>query len=94
MYDNIGLILEYMGILCEELKDAVINEDQGKIKSLADEQKKLLKKHITNWVYSFTSDIVKFADTDFYKGIAKITNGFIKKEADLLKEGDRIWVIV
>ena len=86
-------MLEYMGIICEELKAAVLKEDQEKINSLVAEQGQFLKKHITNWIYSFTGDIVKFANTDFYKGIAKITNGFIKKEAELLKEGDRIWDI-
>lgn len=93
MYDNIGLMLEYMGIICEELKEAVSCEDQDKVNSLVAEQGQFLKKHITNWVYSFTSDIIKFSETDFYRGIAKITNGFLKKETELLSEGGKAWGI-
>ena len=93
MYDNIGLMLEYMGNICDEVKDAAEKEDKEKTAALLEEQKKFVKKHLTNWVYSFTGDIVKFAETDFYKGIAKITNGFLKKETAFLKEGGKVWDI-
>ena len=93
MDDNIGLILEYMGILCEELTCALEAGDDKKASELLSEQKKVLDTHITNWVFSFTSDIVKFSERDFYKGIARITNGFIKKETQLLKEGGKLWDI-
>lgn len=93
MYDNVGLMLEYMGILCDELTEALNAEKTDKVKALLSEQQGFMKQHLTNWVYSFTSDIVKFAELDFYRGIAKITNGFIKKEAALLKEGEKPWDI-
>ena len=87
MDDNIGLILEYQGNVCEELAAALEAEDMEKAQSLMDEQKKFVKKHLTNWVYVFTSDVIRYSERDFYKGVAKITNGFIKKEAELLKKG-------
>ena len=93
MYDNIGLILEFMGNICDEISQALEAQAPEKAASLLEEQNKILEDHITNWVYSFTGDIIKFADYDFYKGIAKITNGFIKKEAALLKEGAKAWDI-
>ena len=93
MYDNIGLILEFMGNICDEITQALEAEDTKKVSLLLELQKKILEDHITNWVYSFTSDIIKFADYDFYKGIAKITNGFMKKETMLLQEGARAWGI-
>jgi len=93
MDDNIGLILEYMAILCEETLSAADKDDPEKAKELLTEQRKFVKKHLTNWVFSFTSDIMKFAETDFYRSIAKITNGFIKKETDYLKGGG-LWDIV
>ena len=93
MYVNIGLMLEYMGILCDELTGAFEADDLTKAQSLLEEQRAFVKKHLINWAYSFTSDVVKFADRDFYKGIARITNGFLKKETDLLKEGGSAWDI-
>ena len=92
MDDNIGLILEYMSILCDEITQAAQKDDADKVRSLIKEQKKFMKQHILNWVYSFTSDIFKFSERDFYKGISRITNGFIKKETAFL-EGGKLWDI-
>lgn len=92
MDDNIGLILEYLGILCDEITQAIEQSDYEKANQISSEQKKVLKQHVTNWVYSFTSDIIKFSETRFYKAVAMITNGFIKKEAELLK-GGKVWDI-
>lgn len=93
MDDNIGLILEYMAILCEETLSAAEANDTETGRALLAEQKTFVKEHIANWVFSFTSDIMKFAQTPFYKSIAKITNGFIKKETEYLKGGG-LWDIV
>ena len=93
MYDNIGLILEFMGNICDEITGSLEAENTKSVSLLLQLQRQILEDHITNWVYSFTSDIIKFADYDFYKGIAKITNGFIKKETMLLKEGAKAWGI-
>lgn len=93
MDDNIGLMLEYMANICDEITDAAENDDKEKVNVLLAEQGQFIKKHITNWIYSFTSDVIKFSERDFYKAVAKITNGFIKKEAELLQEGDKVWDI-
>lgn len=93
MYDNIGLMLEYMGIICDEITDAAQQEDRDRFAKLLSEQKDFVRQHLTNWVYSFTSDVGKYAETDFYKGVARITNGFLKKETALLNEGGEIWDI-
>ncbi|MBQ9030256.1 MAG: molecular chaperone TorD family protein [Parasporobacterium sp.] len=90
MDDTLGLMLEYMGILCEELTQALEKGDEKKAEQLFAEQEQFVPKHLTNWIFSFTSDVMKFAGTDFYKAIAKITNGFMKKETALLK-GGRLW---
>ena len=87
MDDNIGLMLEYQGNVCEELAAALEAEDTEKVQSLIGEQKTFIKKHLTNWIYAFTSDVIRYSERDFYKGVAKITSGFIKKEAELLKKG-------
>ena len=87
MDDNIGLILEYMSIICDEITQAADRDDADRVRSLLKEQKVFMKRHILNWIYSFTSDIFKFSERDFYKGIARITNGFIKKETAFLEGG-------
>ena len=93
MDDNIGLMLEYMGILCDELTAALDADDTEKAAALLDEQKNFVKTHLTNWAYSFTGDVIRYSERDFYKGVARITNGFLKKETELLKEGVSAWDI-
>ncbi len=93
MDDNIGLMLEYQGLLCEELAAAQEAEDREKAAALLKEQEAFLKTHLTNWVHSFSGDILRYAGLDFYRGAAKITSGFLKKEAAFLKEEVAAWDI-
>ncbi|MBQ4308958.1 MAG: molecular chaperone TorD family protein, partial [Lachnospiraceae bacterium] len=91
--DHIGLMLEYQGLLCGELADALEAGDTAKAEALLAEQREILKKHLMNWVLSFTADVIRYAERDFYKGIARITSGFLKKEAELLEKGVSAWDI-
>ena len=91
--DHIGLMLEYQGLLCGELADALEAGDTAKAEALLAEQREFLKKHLMNWALSFTADVIRYAERDFYKGIARITSGFLKKEAELLEKGVSAWDI-
>lgn len=71
--DHLGLLLSYMAILCEE--DAPIKEQQ-----------EFLKEHLLNWVSAFTADVAKYASTDFYRGLGKLTKGFLAMERSLLDD--------
>ena len=86
MDDHIGLMLEYMGMLCEELAAALETENREQACSLLREQKDFVKTHLTNWAYSFTGDVIRYAERDFYKGVAKVTSGFLKKESAYLND--------
>lgn len=68
--DHLGYLCEYMAVLCDEMAE--------------DEQKAFLKGHLLNWVNAFTVDMAKYASTDFYRGLAKVTRGFLKLEQDWL----------
>ncbi len=93
MEDNIGLMLEYMGILCEELSGLLAAGDMQKAHDLLDEQKNFVKKHLANWVPSFTADAAKYAERNFYKGVAKLTAGFIRQEQEFLNKVGAVWDI-
>ncbi len=71
--DHLGLLLSYMAILCEE--DAPVTE-----------QREFLQEHLLNWVAAFTADVAKYASTDFYKGLGKLTKGFLTMERSLLDD--------
>ena len=69
--DHIGLLLEYMGRICDE----DVNE-----------QKEFLQYHLINWVPAFVQDVLKYSSVGFYRGLAKLTKGFLTMEADYLSE--------
>ena len=67
--DHLGLLLEYMAVICtEDIK----------------EQQDFLQNHLSNWVPAFVQDVNKYASTDFYKGVAKLTKGFVTLEKEYL----------
>lgn len=93
MEDHIGLELEFMAILCEELKKAIEDKAKDRMQSVLGEQQSFLKNHLLNWAFSFTSDVCKYTQTDFYRGVAKVTSGFLKLEKQLLDMGGAAWDI-
>lgn len=76
--DHIALELEYMAFLCNQAQEEEENLD------CLEEQNTFLSKHLLNWVSEFCSDIDKCADTLFYKGIAQITNGYLRLDSIIL----------
>lgn len=79
--DHLGLLLEYMALLCQECLQA---EAPKAAKASLEEQAVFLKEHLNNWVPAFAGEVQKYAGTDFYKGLARLTRGFLMAEKDLV----------
>lgn len=86
MEDNIGLILEYMGVLCAELREKLTEGNLTAAGGLLTEQRELVRAHLANWVPGFAADAARYAERDFYRGIAKLTSGFVRQELQFLGE--------
>lgn len=106
--DHLGLLLEYMALLCEECAEAQPPQDGAwgecppsgngervymeclpsgngeRVKASLTEQQAFLKEHLNNWAPAFAGEVQKYAATDFYKGLAKLTKGFLAAEGELL----------
>lgn len=84
MEDHLGVELEYMAGLIDgsACASCELNDTDEACPSAIDEQKEFLKDHLLNWINSFTADVNKYAATDFYKGWAKVTNGFLGLEKE------------
>lgn len=83
--DHISLELEFMAFLCHEIQGALDTEKEEEILYSVKEQMDFLKQHLLNWVPKFCDDVEKYADTNFYKGIAKITNGYLHLDDTILE---------
>lgn len=79
--DHIAFELKFMHHLCEE---ALENEER--MKECLSLQRKFMDEHLMKWVPDFCDDLYKSKRSDFYKGIAKITKGFIFLEKDVIDE--------
>jgi TorA maturation chaperone TorD len=82
--DYIGFELDFMRYLCSQEVSAWKRKRFSDAKSLLERQKKFLSKHIIRWVPDFCDRVLEEAKTGFYRGIAKITKGFVKFEFDQL----------
>lgn len=83
--DHISLELEFVAHLCRDTADAVAVNDWPAVSAHLGEQKKFLKNHLLNWVPAFCADIGKCAATDFYRALAKITNGYLRLDLRIIE---------
>jgi len=84
--DHIALELEFMAHLCHETQQAFVTQDWPAVSVCLKEQMEFLEQHLLNWVPAFCADIEKFAGTEFYKAVAKVTNGYLRLERSILED--------
>lgn len=84
--DHISLELEFMAYLCHETHHALATKDWMAISVCLKEQMDFLVQHLLNWVSAFCADVEKYAGTEFYRAVAKATNGFLRLERTILED--------
>lgn len=70
--DHIAMELAFMSYLCDEEEFRT--------------QKEFLDEHLLKWIPKFCDDVAQKAESEFYRGIAKLTKGFLQLEPDLMNE--------
>ena len=83
--DHIAIELDFMAFLCKEAQSILDLQDESEASACLEEQIDFLNGHLLNWVPSFCKDIEKYADTEFYKGVAKITSGYLNLDKRILE---------
>lgn len=84
--DHIAVELQFMAYLCQRTIEALEKNKKHEAKECLRMQKDFHHNHLASWVPKFTKDILESAELDFYKGIANITDGFIKMDRNTLDE--------
>jgi TorA maturation chaperone TorD len=82
--DHIALELLYMQKQCERTKDALDNKRDEEALELFAEQREFFLNHLAAWAPMMTSDMKRIARTDFYQGLAYLTEGFLQVDRDFL----------
>ena len=84
--DHIAFELEFMALLCQRQLEALAKGDARRERELQNKQVAFLDNHLLNWVPAFCDDVDHYASTDFYRGAAKMTRGFVRLDRDLLEQ--------
>lgn len=75
--DHIGMELDFM---CQTTHAALRHAERGErapLMAVLRDQLDFLEQHLLTWVPQFTMDVMRCAQTDFYKGMAQVLNGFL-----------------
>ncbi|MDI6885549.1 MAG: molecular chaperone TorD family protein [archaeon] len=81
--DHIAFELKFMHYLCEE---GLAADTRERLKECLQLQREFLDEHILKWVPAFCDALYNYERSDFYKGIAKLTKGFILLEDAVVKD--------
>ncbi|MHC5076566.1 MAG: TorD/DmsD family molecular chaperone [Planctomycetota bacterium] len=81
--DHIAMELEFMYYLVVKQNQATNEENLQNIQLYQQKQKTFLFSHLARWVPKFTENIQKYAQTEFYKKLAQLTEIFVQKDLDI-----------
>lgn len=94
MPDHIGLELNFLAFLCNREKEMWQKGDlEGALSQLKIEWE-FLEKHLSTWVDDLCKNILEKAETNLYKGLAKITRAYVAADFEevnsLLEEASKL----
>jgi TorA maturation chaperone TorD len=84
--DHVGLELEFMHRLCAMAGEKAKAADQAALLEILNDQVAFLDEHLMKWVPHWTSDVVKSAHTEFYRGMAELLDAFLKLDREMAEE--------
>lgn len=84
--DHIALELEFMQMLALRCADALRTSQDDDALALVRSQATFMDDHLMAWAPLFTTEMLKFAKTDFYRGLSRITEGFLTEDQKTLEE--------
>lgn len=84
--DHIALELEFMQVMAQRTAGVLEQGNDDEAARQLSAQLNFLRTHLINWVPMLVSDMLKYAKTDFYQGLAHLTLGFIETDEALLKD--------
>lgn len=84
--DHIALELEFEQILIERALTALEQGEDETCLNLLLQQRTFLEDHLLAWYPMMAHDLQKFPNTDFYRGLGKLTSGYLRNDFEFLTE--------
>jgi putative dimethyl sulfoxide reductase chaperone len=82
--DHIALEFEFMAHLCQKACQALATGDRPGASAYLEKQKSFLDQHLCKWIPGLCADIRRNAATDFYRGVALATEGYLHVDQALV----------
>ena len=82
--DHIAVELQFMADLSGKSGEALRTGDLVEAKNCLEVQRDFVSEHLIKWVPMLAKDILRGAQREFYKAIAKITEGYVRIDRDVL----------
>ena len=81
--DHLYLELQFMSIMAGRAADALQAGDWPRLDHLVGSMRGFLEEHLLRWAPTLCDQVAQLARTDFYRGIALMTKGFLTDEHDI-----------
>lgn len=82
--DHIALELEFMRVMALRTATALEDGDEAAAARCEEVQRTFMADHLLRWVPTMMRDVRIFARTGLYLGLADLTEGFLREDAELL----------
>jgi TorA maturation chaperone TorD len=84
--DHLSVECEFLAALCKAAVKATKKKTADKLVEILKLQESFLREHMLTWVPKYCEDIVRVSKHPFYSACAKITEGFLRLDAEILKQ--------
>lgn len=84
--DHISFEFEFVAIMLDRINDAILDGAFGHACELAQVVSDFHRDHQLNWIDDLCDSIDDVAQTRFYKGVGKVTRGFVHADTEVIAD--------
>ncbi|MEC4273723.1 molecular chaperone TorD family protein [Adlercreutzia sp. R25] len=84
--DHLGFELQFVAALAERANEALDGGDKAVLAETMALARSFFARHQQNWLSALCDAVDEFAETDFYRGVARMTRGYVESEAAFFDE--------
>lgn len=84
--DHVSFEFEFLATVIERTNAALLASDFDRVRDLAQTVSDFHAQHQLNWVDDLCDAVLDVAETRFYRGVSKVTRGFVHMETDVIAD--------
>ena len=84
--DHVSFEFEFLATVIERTNAALLTGDFARAQALAETVSDFHRLHQLNWIDDLCDAVLDVAETRFYRGVAKVTRGFVHMETEVVAD--------